>query len=133
MIADFIKMLIGGGMDFVKKKQDIKLGEMKAVQEIKIRSMQSADNWEQMTAAKSSRFLRWMLAGHLMLMIDASIYMSLTGFENPSIIFDTIHNMPNWTQGLLATVFGFAFGAAPLKAAGAKLFTAGMSAFGKKK
>ncbi|MAF42845.1 MAG: hypothetical protein CMI54_01575 [Parcubacteria group bacterium] len=122
MILDIFSKLFGMGEKFIETKQKIKLEGMQAENNLKIKTIDGAASWEEMAAAKSSRFLRWILALHLLALIDTSIYMSLTNHENPSVLFETIEGMPVWCQGLLATVYGFAFGAAPLKAVGAKAF-----------
>ena len=123
MILDIIGKIFGIGGDYLKGKQEIKLQSLQAVERLKIKSMDNASNWESISAAKSSRFLRWILAMHLLALIDASIWMSMTEHPDPAILFRTIEQMPKWCQGLLATIYGFAFGAAPLKSAGAKAFS----------
>lgn len=123
-ILSVIQGVLNIGGEFVKGKQQIKLKGMEAEQQLKIRTMETAANWEEMASSKSSRLLRWTIALHLFALIDASIYMSLTNHENPMVLFQTIETMPLWIQGLFGTVVGFAYAAAPLKNAGAKVFTA---------
>ena len=123
IIFDIIGKIFNVGEKFIEGKQKIKLENMQAVNNLKKKTMENAASWEEMSAARSSRVLRWVLAAHLLALIDASMYMSLFDYPNPAILFQTIETMPLWCQGLLATVYGFAFGAAPLKSAGAKAFS----------
>jgi hypothetical protein len=122
-ILSVLQGFFGIGEEYIKGKQKIKLRGLEAAENLKIKTMESASRWEEMASARSSRFLRWTIALHLFALIDASIYMSLTKHENPMVLFETIEAMPLWVQGLFGTVVGFAFGAAPLKNAGAKVFS----------
>lgn len=123
-IISVIQGVLNIGGEFVKGKQQIKLRGLEAEQNLKIKSMDNASKWEEVVSGKSSRYLRWGIAIHLFLLIDTSIYMSLTNHKNPQLLFETIEAMPLWIQGMFGTVVGFAYAASPLKNVGAKVFGA---------
>lgn len=114
-------MILGFGKDLFVKRQEQKARELEAETNAKIRRMDNAKSWEQLAAAKSSRFLRWMLALHLMAGLDFTIYLSVTGAEDPGVLFAAMGNLPEWYAGLLATMFAWAFASEPLKAVGGKM------------
>lgn len=116
--------LFGIGEAYVKGRQEIKLREAQAESEVRIARMTNAASWEEIVAQRSSRFLRWMCAGHLFAGLDFTIYLAVTKSPDPDIIFEAFGLLPEWYAGLLATMFAWAFASEPVKAAGGRLIEA---------
>jgi hypothetical protein len=116
--------LFGIGKSYLEGRQKIKLQERQAEAEVRIQRLGNAASWEKIVAQKSSRFLRWTCAAHLFAGMDFTIYLAVTGDANPGIIFEAFNVLPEWYAGLLATMFAWAFGSEPVKAAGGRLVAA---------
>jgi hypothetical protein len=116
--------LLGIGKSYLEGRQKIKLNEQEATSRARIKRLDNAASWEQIVAQKSSRFLRWVCAAHLFAGLDFTIYLAVKGDPNPGMIFDAFAVVPDWYTGLLATMFAWAFGSEPVKAAGGRLVEA---------
>lgn len=114
-------VLLGFGKDLWVKRQEQAARELEAETNVKIDRMQKAATWEAVAAARSSRLLRWVLSLHLMAGLDFTIYLAVTGSDDPGVIFKAMANLPEWYAGLLATMFAWAFASEPLKVIGGKM------------
>jgi len=120
-MVQLILTALGLGGKLWQRRQELKAAEMTAETKIRIQRMADAKDWETVVAQKSSRFLRWMLAAHLLAGLDVTIYMAINGSPNPGILFDAMALLPDWYAGLLTTMFAWAFASQPLKDAGGAL------------
>jgi hypothetical protein len=80
----------------------------------------NARAWEENVLIKSGVYLRWFCALHLFAGMDYTIYAALTG-RDATTLWTALDMMPDWYAGLLATMFGFAFGSSGIKKAGSVL------------
>lgn len=124
-----ILALLGIGKSYLEGRQELKLQEATAASKARIQRYDNAASWEQIVAQRSSRFLRWVCAGHLFAGMDFTIYLVVTKDPNPGKLFEAFELLPEWYAGLLATTFAWAFASEPVKAAGGRL----IEAWGKRK
>lgn len=120
-----LSTVLGPVLDFfgkpIQKYQETKQIVVKAKAERQATEQTNAAVWEKNVLIKSGVYLRWTCALHLFAGLDYTIYASMVG-KDAAALWVALEQMPDWYAGLLATMFGFAFGSAPLKAAGGKLF-----------
>jgi hypothetical protein len=127
-----LSVVLGPILDFIGKpiqkyqeERAEKLAQKRVVVEAKAqRQAQEQVNvraWEENVLTKSGVYLRWVCALHLFAGMDYTIYACMVG-KDAHALWDALATMPDWYAGLLATMFGFAFGSAPLKSVGGKLF-----------
>lgn len=127
-----LSVVLGPVLDFIGKpiqkyqeERAEKLSQKRVVVEAKARRQaQEQINvraWEENVLTKSGVYLRWVCAIHLFAGMDYTIYACMTG-KDANALWLALASMPDWYAGLLATMFGFAFGSAPLKSVGGKLF-----------
>lgn len=118
-IINSITGIFGIGEEYVKGKNEQKLKKIEAKTKNQIMTLESKSEWE-LKAMASARYLRWLIAIHMLAALDFTIYLALSGDPDPNKIFVALETMPVYFQGFLATITGFAFGSQPLKEVGAK-------------
>lgn len=121
MIQAALLKLLGVGGDWIAAKEQRKVRIEGAKAERQELQIKNGHTWEMTVAAMSSRLMRWTLAIHVLLALDYTIYLAVSGDPDPAKIFLAFNVIPEWFVGLLATMFGWAFASEPIKSVGAKL------------